>query len=235
MAQRFSSIPLAARAWWALSALALGVAAVALAGGFNTPTPNVVVLAGGSSAAPVPTSTQAPALVHASHLHRAQAAPPSPLTTPRSRPVMLDVPTLGIHVALGMLGILPNGQVQVPTTRTAVGWYDQGPTPGQIGSAVLLGHVDSYRGIGTFFYLKTMQPGQAIDVTLADGLVAHFAVTKVVQYAKSAFPTRLVFGYTPTPTLQLVTCGGAFDYSTGHYLANIVVFSHLVSVSKAVN
>jgi sortase (surface protein transpeptidase) len=130
------------------------------------------------------------------------------------------------------LGIQANGEVAVPTTVHSVGWYDRGPAPGQFGSAVILGHVDSAsKGIGTFYYLKNMKPNAAINVTLNDGLVAHFAVTKVVQYSKTAFPDRLVYGSSGTESLQLVTCGGSFDYSTGHYLANIVVFSHLVSVT----
>jgi hypothetical protein len=63
-----------------------------------------------------------------------------------------------------------------------------------------------------------------------DGTVTRFRVNKVVQFAKTTFPDQLVFGSHGTRSLQLVTCGGPFDPSTGHYLANIVVFSRLVSV-----
>jgi hypothetical protein len=155
-------------------------------------------------------------------------------TTPRiarSRPVTLTIPVLGVHSAVGTLGLQADHQVMVPTNTHIVGWYDDGPTPGQIGSAVILGHVDSYVGPGTFFYLKDLRAGDSITVKLADGAVTRFAVTSVVQYSKSAFPDRLVYGSHGTRSLQLVTCGGTFDHETGHYESNVVVFSRLVSVS----
>ena len=119
----------------------------------------------------------------------------------------------------------------VPTNTHVVGWYDDGPTPGEIGSAVILGHVDSFSGPGTFFYLKNLKVGDSITVKLADGVVTHFAVVKVVEYSKTAFPDQLVYGSHGTRSLQLVTCGGTFDHETGHYESNIVVFSRLTSSS----
>lgn len=130
------------------------------------------------------------------------------------------------------LGLQADHQVQVPTTTTVAGWYRLGPTPGQIGSAVLLGHVDSYTGPGIFFRLKDLVAGDLVNVTLKDGVVTHFVVQRVVQYTKSTFPDRLVYGSHGERSLNLVTCGGAFDHSTGHYLANIVVFTRFVSATK---
>jgi hypothetical protein len=40
---------------------------------------------------------------------------------------------------------------------------------------------------------------------------------------KPSFPVNQVFGGTKRHMLWLITCGGAFDYETGHYLDNIVV------------
>jgi len=119
----------------------------------------------------------------------------------------------------------------VPTNTRVVGWYKDGPPPGQIGSAVILGHVDSYRGPGVFFNLKQLKAGDRITLVLANGTKTFFAVTKVVQYNKSSFPDHLVYGSNGTRALQLVTCGGAFDHATGHYESNVVVYSHLVSVT----
>jgi hypothetical protein len=147
----------------------------------------------------------------------------------RSEPVRLLIPTLGIDTAVGTLGLQPDHQVMVPTSAHVVDWYEDGPTPGQIGSAVILGHVDSFRGPGTFFDLKNLKAGNSITAKLADGAIAHFVVVRVVQYSKTAFPDRLVFGSHGTQSLQLVTCGGTFDHATGHYESNIVVFSRYVS------
>jgi hypothetical protein len=148
-----------------------------------------------------------------------------------SRPLSLSVPALGIKIGVDRLGLQPDHQVMVPVNTTIVGWYDLGPTPGQIGSAVILGHVDSYVGPGTFFNLKLLKAGNSIAVTLDDGSVTHFVVTRVVQYSKTTFPDRLVYGSHGTRALNLVTCGGIFDHATGHYESNIVVFSRLVSVT----
>lgn len=154
-----------------------------------------------------------------------------PVTRPRpvahSRPVHLTIPALGISTAVGLLGLQPDGQVMVPTTVHTVGWFRDGPTPGVVGSAVILGHVDSYRGPGIFFELKTMRTGDVIRVVLADHVVLTFVVTRVVQFAKTHFPDRLVYGPHGTRSLNLVTCGGVFNHATGSYESNIVVFSTL--------
>jgi len=74
-----------------------------------------------------------------------------------------------------------------------------------------------------------LQPGDKVDVTLADGVVAHFVVDTVVMYAKDQFPSGLVYGSHGYSALQLITCGGTFDTQTGHYLSNVVVYTSLVT------
>jgi hypothetical protein len=154
---------------------------------------------------------------------------PAPLrVVARSTPVTLSIPAIGVAVAVSELGLNPDGTVQVPTDFQEPGWYRLGPTPGQVGSAVILGHVDSYRGVAVFFNLRSLTAGDPVDVTLADGVVAHFVVTSVAMYPKDQFPAQQVYGSHGYSQLQLVTCGGTFDSQTGHYLSNIVVYSSLV-------
>ena len=154
---------------------------------------------------------------------------PAPLrVVARSTPVTLSIPAIGVAVAVSELGLNPDGTVQVPTDFQEPGWYQLGPTPGQVGSAVILGHVDSYRGVAVFFNLRSLTAGDPVDVTLADGVVAHFVVTSVAMYPKDQFPAQQVYGSHGYSQLQLVTCGGTFDSQTGHYLSNIVVYSSLV-------
>jgi hypothetical protein len=151
---------------------------------------------------------------------------------PKSRPIALSIPSLGVTTSVGVLGLQADGQVQVPTTTRVAGWYRYGVTPGQVGSAVILGHVDSYLGPGVFLNLKSVKAGQYLNVTLADDTHARFLVTEVVQYLKTSFPDRFVYGaHGASRSLQLVTCGGVFDHATGHYLSNVVVYSHLVGVT----
>jgi hypothetical protein len=154
----------------------------------------------------------------------------APLATARSAPVSLTIPAIGLAVPVGSLGLNLDGTVQVPT-GTKPGWFRQrGPTPGQIGSSVILGHVDSYLGPGVFFQLRTLAAGDQVDVGLADGLTAQFTVNAVAEYSKTDFPAQRVYGSHGSSALQLVTCGGVFDHQTGSYLSNIVVYTSLSSV-----
>ena len=146
----------------------------------------------------------------------------------RSRPIHLSIPTLHLSVPLSELGINKDGSVQVPTNFNEPGWYKFGPAPGQRGSAVILGHVDTFRGPAVFFYLRNLRPGSQIVVQLADHKVVHFAVLGLRMYTKGQFPERVVYGPRSYSALQLVTCGGVFDHATGHYLSNLVVFTKRV-------
>jgi hypothetical protein len=149
----------------------------------------------------------------------------------RSTPVSFKISSIAAAGSLIALGLNTDGSVQVPADYRQAGWYQKGPAPGEQGSAVILGHVDSYQGVGVFFDLKKVQPGNTIDVTRADGRTAHFKVTDVRMYDKTQFPDQVVFGPRGGATLQIVTCGGQFDQAAKSYLSNVVVFSSLDSVT----
>lgn len=151
----------------------------------------------------------------------------------RSVPVLLRIPAIGVSVHLSALGLRPDRTVQVPSDFREAGWFRLGPTPGQLGSAVILGHVDSYKGPAVFFRVRALQVGDRVDVTLADGVVTHFAVRLVAMYPKDRFPARLVYGSRGFSDLQLVTCGGAFDRHLHSYRSNVVAYTSLVSTSSA--
>lgn len=154
------------------------------------------------------------------------------LSLSRSVPVSVDIPAIGVHSRLLHLGLNSDGTIQVPSINTSAGeaaWYKYSATPGQIGASVIEGHVDSYKGPAVFFRLGALHPGDAVDVTLADGVTAIFRVTGVREYLKSAFPAKNIYGRTGFAALRLITCGGAFDWATGHYLSSTVVFASLAS------
>ena len=152
------------------------------------------------------------------------------LSTSRSRPTHLTVPAIGLSIPLITLGLNADRTVMVPTRFDQAGWFRLGPSPGQLGSAVILGHVDSYRGPAVFFRLRQLHLGDDVDVTLTDGVRLRYRVIGLAMYLKSRFPARLVYGPRPYSALQLVTCGGAFDAATGHYLSNLVAYSALIGV-----
>jgi hypothetical protein len=152
------------------------------------------------------------------------------LGTVRSVPLTLKIPAIGLSVSVGTLGLNADGTVQVPTNTVHPGWFRLGPAPGQVGSAVILGHVDSYLGPGVFFQLRTLAAGDLVDVDLADGVTTQFTVDSVAIYSKPQFPAQRVYGSNGSSALQLVTCGGVFDHQTGSYLSNVVVYTSLSAV-----
>jgi hypothetical protein len=144
-------------------------------------------------------------------------------------PVRLEIPRIQVASSLDRLGRAPDGTVQVPSRWDVAGWYALGPRPGDPGSAVILGHVDSKRGPAVFFRLRELRPGDQIDITRADGSSLRFVVQRTAQYDKRRFPTDAVYYPTLASTLRMVTCGGQFDVTTGHYRSNIIVFATMRS------
>lgn len=214
-----------ARRWWAAAVVLLLIGAWSL-------TVGLLGHQGPPSAAAGP-QIASPTVVH--------SAPPPSATRPakpiaslaRSLPVALRIPAIGVSVSLGTLGLNPDRTVQVPTNYQQPGWFRLGPSPGEVGSAVILGHVDDFEGPAVFFRLGSLKVGDKVEVSLADGALAHFKVTGLATYPKTQFPATQVYASHGYSALQLVTCGGAFDTRTGHYLANVVAYSTLVSTTPA--
>jgi len=154
------------------------------------------------------------------------AAPARPVTLARvSRPVYLSIPVIGVHTRLIQLGLTAQGTLQVPASTSVAGWYTANPRPGQIGSAVIAGHIDSYQGPGVFFRLRLLRPGDRVYVRRANGTLVVFRVYAERSYGKDHFPTQRVYGPAPDPELRLITCGGIFDPAIGSYLSNVVVYA----------
>ncbi|NVM99579.1 sortase domain-bontaining protein [Arthrobacter sp. SDTb3-6] len=152
-----------------------------------------------------------------------------------SVPVRLDVPAVDIHTALVPLGQAADGSMDVPGGQPGDpgGWYKYSPTPGQLGPAVILGHVNNLASPqGLFFRLHEMKHGEQFTVTRADHTVAVFQVDKLAEVKKATFPTLAVYGNTNRAEIRLITCGG-YDAATGVWTENTVVYGHLVSSHKA--
>ncbi len=130
------------------------------------------------------------------------------------------------------VGRNPDNTMEVPQPGPhydQAAWYRYSPTPGEIGSSVIIGHVDSAKeGPSVFFTLGALKPGQRIDVNRADGTTVAFEVDSVQSFPKSSFPSGTVYGDTDYAALRLITCGGRFDKVTGNYVDNIVVFAHIL-------
>jgi sortase (surface protein transpeptidase) len=200
------------------AALALAAGLVVIAGGTagllltRHSTPAMRPVAAGVGALPAPTGPIV-------------APPQSAAAEPVAAPVALTIPLIGVQTQLITLGLTSTGAMQVPSTTSVAGWYTGSPRPGAIGSAIIVGHIDSISGPGVFWRLHELTAGDKVYVKRADGTLVEFRVTLVQQYLKDHFPTEDVYGPVPDPELRLITCGGAFDYATGHYLSNIVVYA----------
>jgi sortase (surface protein transpeptidase) len=138
-------------------------------------------------------------------------------------PVGLVIPAIGVRTPLIRLGRTPSGALQVPGTTAVAGWYTGSPRPGEIGAAVIAGHVDSYLGPGVFFRLRLLRRGNLVLVRRANGSLVAFRVVQARLYLKASFPTAAVYGPAPAAELRLITCGGTFDPATGSYLSNVIV------------
>lgn len=161
------------------------------------------------------------------------AAPGEPAIEPMeaSRPVRLRIPSLGVTSALMGLGLESDGTLEVPPGAYPAGWFTGAPTPGELGPAVIAGHVAYNGAAGVFIDLASLQAGAKVFVHRADDSIAVFEVSSVQFFAKDSFPSKAVYGDIDHPGLRLITCGG-FDRATDTYEDNIVVFADLVHARR---
>lgn len=145
-----------------------------------------------------------------------------------SNPTRLRIPKLSIDTWFVPLGLDAGGEIEVPSGYQEVGWYTYGPTPGEIGPSVVLGHVDSYEGAGVFMYLGGLEPGDEFFVDREDGTTAVFRVLALERYDRSAFPNRDVYGDLTYAGIRLITCSGTYDRELGLYSRVLVVYGALV-------
>ena len=197
---------------------AFAVAGLVLAIGAGATMVAIGLHGGGPPQPPTPASVNAPEPV-------VMARPMS-----RALPVRITIPRIHVDAPVEALGQNADGTVEVPplSRPNLAGWYKYGPTPGQKGAAVVLGHVDAHRHQAVFFRLGGLRHGDRIRVTRTGGSVATFAVDSVVPVSKNGFPAQSVYGKTSYAALRLITCGGRFDTRTKHYLGNIIVYAHLI-------
>lgn len=149
---------------------------------------------------------------------------PFPSTPAVGRPVAIRVPVIDVHAEIVEVGLQADGAMEVPDFGLA-GWYDLGPRPGEPGPAVVVAHVDSRAGPDVFHRLRELHTGDRVQVRDDVGNVRHFEVTHLEQTPKDALPVERIWDDTTEPVLRLITCGGSFDRSTGHYRDNVIVYA----------
>lgn len=185
----------------------------------------LLVAAAAGCAAPL---AEAPASL--GEANREAAAAPA---APGPPPTTLRIPRLGLTVGLGPLGLDPDGSIQEPpvTRPEAAGWYALGVRPGDVGPAVILGHVSGRpegapRAIpGVFADLDELRVGDEVIVDRETGPAARFVVYDRKTVLKDRFPTAAVYGDTPGAELRLITCSGRFLQERRSFDSNLIVFA----------
>ena len=147
---------------------------------------------------------------------------------PASAPTSLRIPAINVATELVELGLEADGSMEVPQSARLAGWYRLAPTPGELGPAVITGHVDWKYQIGVLHDLDKLKEGDEVTVERKDGKTAVFRVVRVAQYPKEQFPTRDVYDNVNYAALRIITCGGSFDPYASAYTHNVIVFATMI-------
>jgi hypothetical protein len=219
---------ISARGVLAASAISLALCAgiVMVADGMRTATPP-----------PQPTAAQAlpkPAAA-AAGAAAAEVNKFPPLDLPpvlgASTPKRVRIPAINVDAPLMPLALDSTGRLTAPPEQNhnLAGWYGDGASPGEVGTAVIAGHVDNAQGPAVFWALGALKPGAEVDVDRSDGMTAVFTVDSVQAYDARAFPDDKVYGDSTRAELRIITCGAGFDKQSHQYLGNVVAFAHLTA------
>jgi sortase (surface protein transpeptidase) len=150
-----------------------------------------------------------------------------PATRSTARPTRLVIPGIGVDSALEALRQDSRGVLVAPEYADTAGWWTKGVVPGDVGAAVIVGHLDTILGPAVFVHLKQLRPGDLIEVRMSDGRTVRFAVDGSHVVRKALFPSDEVYGATPDAQLRLITCSEPFDPVAHSYTDNLVVFATL--------
>ncbi|AZS83589.1 class F sortase [Streptomyces griseoviridis] len=150
---------------------------------------------------------------------------------PYSVPDRVRIPSIQVDAPVMPVGLDADGWVGAPPPEdpNLAGWFTGAVSPGEKGTAVVVGHVDNRQGPAVFYGLGAMKQGNRVEVARKDGKTAVFEVYGVEVFEKNNFPGDRVYGSKGTPELRVITCGGGFSKQNG-YDGNVVAFARLVEV-----
>ncbi|MBB5125305.1 class F sortase [Streptomyces griseoloalbus] len=158
------------------------------------------------------------------------AREPAAKRLPRSEPTRLLIPAIDVDAPFTDLAINGKGQLEPPPAHNTnlVGWYAKGVSPGERGTSIIAGHVDTATSPAVFARLSELKKGDRFRVLREDGSKATFVVDETESYDKDDFPDARVYADTPDAQVRLITCAGDYDRAAKDYTENLVVFAHLV-------
>ncbi|MFG2027647.1 class F sortase [Streptomyces sp. NPDC048825] len=179
-----------------------------------------------------PTAQQVPPAAPQAVTPPPQTEPPATAEKqlPPSQPTLLHIPKILVKAPFIPLALDAKGQLEAPPADNVnlVGWYAKGASPGELGTSIIAGHVDTTTSAAVFARLRELRKGDVFHVARADGLRASFVVDSVETFKKDKFPNDRVYADTNRAEVRLITCAGVYDRSAKDYPENLVVFAHLV-------
>ncbi|MDB4939881.1 MAG: peptidase sortase [Candidatus Doudnabacteria bacterium] len=150
---------------------------------------------------------------------------------PASKPKQIKISSIKVDAPVINVDLNKDNSLEVPKTYSDVGWYDRSPTPGEVGPAVMVGHLDSAISAAVFYKLKDIKANDHIEITREDGSKAIFKVDSLEVFSQDSFPSDKVYGNVNYPGLRLITCAGKYNILEKHYSQNLVVYASLVKTN----
>ncbi|MEU3252461.1 class F sortase [Streptomyces sp. NPDC006997] len=156
-------------------------------------------------------------------------APVQPL--PYAVPDRVRIPAIQVDAPVMPVGLDAAGWVDAPPPEdpNLAGWFTGAVSPGEKGTAVVVGHVDNKQGPAVFYGLGALKKGSHVEVSRQDGKTALFEIYGIEVFEKNNFPGDRVYGSKGAAELRVITCGGGFSQQNG-YDGNVVVFARLTEV-----
>lgn len=146
--------------------------------------------------------------------------------SPDRMPQRLVIDAIGVDAPVDAVGIDELGRMEIPASGRRVGWYARGAIPGDPGTAVLSGHVDTAaEGPGALFNLRRLTVGDEITIVDGSGTATTWKVVATDQQAKADLPHHQLFDDIGPPRIAVVTCAGRFDRATRTYDDNLIVWA----------
>lgn len=199
--------------------VAVGIGALLVAGSASPATSE------SASPAPSPTASVEADGFAAGGLQDPAVREPEPVSD--AVPTRVRIPRIGVDTSLEDLALGAGGELAAPVDADLAGWFAAGVAPGEVGPAIIAGHVDTATGPAVFARIAELSAGDEVLVSMSSGETLTFVVGGSTQSAKASFPTDEVYRNVPRPELRLITCAGTFDGSIGHYTDNLIVFASL--------
>jgi LPXTG-site transpeptidase (sortase) family protein len=141
-------------------------------------------------------------------------------------PTRLEIPAISVDAALEDVHLTPQGAVGAPEMPANAAWFDLSPRPGEVGSAVIVGHFGWKNGISAVFdNLSQLQKGDKVYVQDDTGATVTFVVRKVQIYGQNADASDVFGSNDGNAHLNLITCGGAWSAADNSYADRVVVFT----------